>query len=90
MAQNVHSRSQPSEIFRKAKCRGVIRSRLRSDSGRDGAGLKHGPLLVQPADQPVGHLGHLLAAEDADQVIDVRAAFPAGLLFRARPGSRRR
>ena len=33
--------------------------------------LKHRPLLVQPADQPIGHLGHLLAAEDAHQVVDL-------------------
>ena len=47
IAQNVHSRSQPSEIFRKAKCRGVIRSRDRSDSGRRRGRLKNGPLLVE-------------------------------------------
>ena len=32
--------------------------------------LKDGPLFVEAADQAVGHLGHLFAAEDADQVVD--------------------
>ena len=36
-------------------------------------GLKHGALLVEPADQPVGDFRHLLAAEHADDVIDLRA-----------------
>ena len=74
IAQNVHSRSQPSEILRNAKCRGVIRSRAVSGSGCVGRRLEDGPLLVEPAEQPVGDLGDFLAAEDADQVVDVRAA----------------
>ena len=73
IAQNVQSRSQPSEIFRNAKCRGVIRRRAVSGSGCVGAGWNTRPLLVEAAEQPVGDLGHFLAAEDADQVIDLRA-----------------
>ena len=37
--------------------------------------MKHHPLLLQTAQQPVGHLRDLLAAEHADQVIDLRPRF---------------
>ena len=73
IAQNVHSRSQPSEIFRNAKCRGVIRSRAVSGQRVSRGRVEHHPLLVQPAQQPIGNLGDFLAAEDADQVIDSRS-----------------
>ena len=52
--------------------------------------LEHGPLLGEPAEQPVGDLGDLLAAEDADEVIDLRAARRAATPSAARPGSRTR
>ena len=39
--------------------------------GLDGRGAEDGPLLVQPAHEPVGDLGDLLAAEDADDLIDL-------------------
>ena len=38
--------------------------------GADRRGAEDRPLLFQPADQPVGDAGDLLAAEDADEVID--------------------
>ena len=90
IAQNVHSRSQPSEIFKKREVprRDPQPVAIRQRPRRRGA--KDRPLLVQPADQPVGDLGHLLAAEHADQVVDLRARRPAALPCRARPGSRRR
>ena len=44
------------------------------------SGLKHGPLFVETADQPVGNLGHLLATKNANQVIDARARFQQGFL----------
>ena len=90
IAQNVQSRSQPSEIFRNAKCLGVIRSRARVGQRLCRRRLKDDPLLVQPADQPVGDLGDFLAAEDADQVVDLGHVRRAALPSAARPGSPRR
>ena len=63
-------RLQPSEIFRNARCRGVIRSRCVSGRARVGAGRKTRPLLVQPGEQPLGRGGDLVAAEHAHELID--------------------
>ena len=39
--------------------------------GLDGGGAEDGPLLVEVAHDPVGDLGDLLAAEDADDLVDL-------------------
>ena len=49
----------------------MIRSRARSSWAWTGAGRKSGPLLVQAAQDPVGDPGDLLAAEDADDLVDL-------------------
>ena len=71
MAQKVQSRSQPfgdlqvGEVPRRdPQPRPVV---LRLDRG----GPEDGPLLVQVAHDPVGDLGDLLAAEDADDLVDL-------------------
>ena len=81
IAQNVHSRSQPSEIFKKGKVPRRDPQPVAIRQRRDWRRLEHGPLLVEPADQPIGDLGHLLAAKDADQMVDVGAGFQQGFFF---------
>ena len=49
----------------------MIRSRARSSWAWTGAGRNRRALLVQAAQQPVGHPGDLLAAEDADDLVDL-------------------
>ena len=43
--------------------------------------LKNAALFVQPADQPVGHLGDRFAAENPHQVIDFWALLEQGFLL---------
>ena len=49
----------------------MIRSRARSSWALDGGGAEDGALLVQVAHDPVGDLGDLLPAEDADDLVDL-------------------
>ena len=51
---------------------------------RCGGGAKHAPLLIEAADEAVRNFGDLLAAENADDVIDVGAFFEQGLFFALR------
>ena len=75
---------QEGEVPRRDPQPGRVGQRLRRRRVEDG------PLFVEPADQPVGDLGDLLAAEDADQVVDPGPLDRAALPSAARPGSRRR
>lgn len=38
-------------------------------------GMEHHPLLIEPAEESVGHLGNVLAAENADELVDLGTRF---------------
>ena len=58
----------------------MIRSRPVVGQRPAGGRAEHGPLLEQPAEQPVGRRGDLVAGENADQLIDVRDTAEQALL----------
>ena len=49
----------------------MIRSRARSSWAWTGAGRNSAALFVEPAQEPVGHAGDLVASENADDVVDL-------------------
>ena len=75
---NRAERAEPVAAFRDFQKRKV--PRRDSQPGRIGQrmrrrGMEDHPLFVKSAEQTVGNLGDFLAAEHADQVIDLRARF---------------
>ncbi len=66
---------QKREVPRRDPHAGCVGQRMRR------GGVEDRPLFFESAQEPVGHLGDLLATEDADQVVDLRARIEQRLVL---------